>query len=38
MLSRGLRALSTFGEVDDKIVSLLSDIVGPSNVTTSESG
>ena len=39
VLSRStVRSLSSYGKVDEKIVSLISGIVGPENVTTSESG
>jgi hypothetical protein len=32
------RSLSSYGKVDETIVSLISGVVGPENVTTSESG
>ena len=33
-----IRALTSFGKIDDQILSLISGIVGPENVTVSESG
>lgn len=33
-----VRSFSIYGKVDERIVSLITGIVGPENITTSESG